>query len=94
MVNKLRLYLLVMVISLALFFVSTVLHNYLSALFGTEEPVFFVIAVIISPIGILVGGVGTIVFGIKEIVLIKSKRRVVPVRGKKPVRKIKVRRKR
>ncbi len=38
-----------------------ILHNVVSALFNTEEPVFFIIAIIACPIGFLVGVVGTIV---------------------------------
>ena len=42
-----------------------ILHNVVSALFNTEEPVFFIIATIVCPIGFLVGAVGTIVLAIK-----------------------------
>jgi hypothetical protein len=46
--------------------VFAVLHNLVSALFNTEEPVFFIIATIVCPIGFLVGAVGTIVLVIKK----------------------------
>ena len=42
-----------------------ILHNVVSGLFNTEEPVFFIIATIVCPIGFLVGIVGTIVLAIK-----------------------------
>jgi len=38
-----------------------ILHNAVSALFNTEEPVFFTLAIIVCPIGFLVGAVGLIV---------------------------------
>jgi len=47
-------------ISLAVFVISVVLHNGLSGLLGVEEPVFFVIAVIVSPAGMAVGIVGSL----------------------------------
>ncbi len=37
------------------------LHNVVSALFGVEEPFFFILAVFVCPLGFLVGAVGTIV---------------------------------
>jgi len=43
-----------------------ILHNVVSALFNTEEPVFFITALIVCPIGFLVGAVGTIVVAIKK----------------------------
>jgi hypothetical protein len=42
-----------------------ILHNVVSALFNTEEAVFFTIATIVCPIGFLVGAIGTIVLAIK-----------------------------
>ena len=41
------------------------LHNVVSGLFNTEEPVFFIIATIVCPTGFLVGVVGTIMLAIK-----------------------------
>ena len=46
--------------------VFALLHNVVSALFNIEEPVFFIIATIVCPIGFLVGAVGTIVLAIKN----------------------------
>ncbi|MFC2003721.1 hypothetical protein ACFLV4_07280 [Chloroflexota bacterium] len=46
--------------------VSAFLHNVVSALFNIEEPVFFIMAIFVCPIGILVGAVGTIVLAIKS----------------------------
>jgi len=57
----LRIFLLVAGISLGVFIVSVFLHNALSGLFGVEEPVFFVIAVFVSPLAFAVGLVGSLV---------------------------------
>ena len=43
-----------------------ILHNVVSALLNTEEPVFFIIAIIICPIGFLAGAIGSIVLAIKN----------------------------
>ena len=59
--RMLKIFLLVAGISLATFVISAFLHNALSALFGVEEPVFFIIAVIISPLALVVGLVGSLV---------------------------------
>jgi hypothetical protein len=40
---------------------SFILHNVVSGLLGIEEPVFFVIAVILSPVAIAVGLIGSLV---------------------------------
>jgi hypothetical protein len=47
------------------FLIFVLLHNMISALLNTEEPVFFIIATIVCPIAFLVGAVGTIVLAIK-----------------------------
>jgi len=60
-VKMLKTFLLVAGISLAAFIISVSLHNALSALFGTEEPVFFIIAVFVSPLGLAVGLIGSLV---------------------------------
>ena len=62
--------------SAAGFFVSILLHNAIYGLFihffgaefwnGGDEPVFFVIAIFVCPIGFLVGAVGSIVLAIKR----------------------------
>ncbi|MFC2056318.1 hypothetical protein ACFLTO_01975 [Chloroflexota bacterium] len=46
--------------------VSVLLHNVVSRLFNIEEPVFFITAIFVCPIGFLIGVVGTIVFAIKS----------------------------
>ena len=46
--------------------VCGILHNIVSALFHTEEPVFFILAIIVCPIGFLVGGAGSVVLAIKS----------------------------
>lgn len=47
---------------------SVILHNAVSALLGLEEPVFFIIAVILSPGAIAVGLIGSLVIFIKGLV--------------------------
>ena len=47
-------------------FVFGVLHNVVSYLLDTEEPVFFMLAILVCPIGFLVGVVGTIVINIRS----------------------------
>ena len=53
-------------VTLLVLTVFVLLHNLVSALLNTEEPVFFIIATIVCPIGFLVGAVGTIVLAIKS----------------------------
>ena len=58
-------------------FISVLLHNAIYALFiyffgadfwnGGDEPFFFIMAVIVCPIGFLVGSVGSIVLAIKNL---------------------------
>jgi len=43
-----------------------ILHNAVSGLTNFEEPVFFILAIIVCPVGLLVGGVGSIVLAIKN----------------------------
>ena len=43
-----------------------ILHNVVSGLFNTEEPVFFIFAIVVCPIGFLVGEIGSIVLAIKR----------------------------
>jgi hypothetical protein len=45
--------------------VFIILHNVVIGLFNTEEPVFFILATLVCPIGFLVGMVGTIWLNIK-----------------------------
>ena len=66
MTGKLRNFLLLTGSAAAGFPIAAVLHNLVSALFNTEEPVFFVIATIACPIGFLVGFVGIIILTIKS----------------------------
>jgi hypothetical protein len=46
--------------------VFVLLHNVISGLFDIEEPVFFVMATLVCPIGFLVGAVGSVVLAIKN----------------------------
>ncbi len=46
--------------------VFVLLHNVVSGLFNIEEPVFFIMATLVCPIGFLVGAVGSVVLAIKN----------------------------
>ena len=59
-------FLLTMAISAGVFVVSVIAHNMISAWFGIEEAVFFVIAVFLCPLALLVGAVDSIVYAIKK----------------------------
>jgi len=63
--KMLKTFLLVTGISLGAFIISIFLHNAISGLFDIEEPVFFVIAVFISPLAFAVGLIGSLVIFIK-----------------------------
>ncbi len=52
--------------SAAGFLIFVLLHNVVSGLLNTEEPVFFVMATIVCPTGFLVGAVGTKVLANKN----------------------------
>ncbi len=67
------------------FFVFVLLHNFIYGLFihffgadfwdriGTgDEPVFFIMAIIVCPLGFLVGAIGSIVLGIKSLRMAKE----------------------
>ena len=73
-----RIFLIVVGVSVATFIISVFLHNALYALFITwfgedfwsrinmpDEPVFFIIAVIIAPLGLIVGLLGSLVIYVK-----------------------------
>ena len=47
-------------------FVAVLLHNFLSALFGVEEAVFFIIAVIVMPLYVLICVIYSVVKGFKN----------------------------
>ena len=47
-------------------FISILLHNLISALLGIEEPVFFVIVVIILPIYLLISVIYSIIYKIRK----------------------------
>ncbi|MFC1958201.1 hypothetical protein ACFLVQ_01360 [Chloroflexota bacterium] len=59
--RMLKTFLIVSGISLGAFIIGVFLHNAISGLFGVEEPVFFVIAVIIAPVALAVGVIGSLV---------------------------------
>jgi len=58
-------FLLVLIVSLAVLLASILLHNLLSGVLKTEEPVFFFIAVFLAPFGVAVGIIGTIAIWIR-----------------------------
>ena len=62
----LKRFLLTMGIAAGTFVVSVTAHNAISAWFGIEEPVFFIIAVFLCPAAFLVGAIGSIVSAIKR----------------------------
>jgi uncharacterized MAPEG superfamily protein len=64
----LKTFLLITGLSIGTFIVSVFLHNALSALFGVEEPVFFLIAVIVSPAALAAGIIGSLVMVIKGLI--------------------------
>jgi len=59
--RMLKKFLLIAGIAMGVFIISVFLHNALSGLLGTEEPVFFVIAVMLCPLAFAVGIVGSLV---------------------------------
>ncbi len=59
--KMLKVFLIIAGISAALFILGVFLHNVFSALFRVEEPFFFIIAVIIAPLGLIVGIIGSMV---------------------------------
>ena len=61
----LKIFLLVAGITLGTFIISVFLHNAISGLFGIEEPVFFTIAVCITPLALAVGIIGSLAIFIK-----------------------------
>jgi len=61
LLKLLKTFLLIIGLSIGTFIVSVFLHNALSALFGIEDPVFFIIAVIISPAALAAGIIGSLV---------------------------------
>ena len=64
----LKAFLLLMGLSVCVFIISIFLHNSLSGLFDIEEPVFFIITVVITPLAFAVGLLGSLVFFIMGLV--------------------------
>jgi len=78
--GKLKKFLILTGASVAGFFVSVVLHNFIYGLFihffgkdfwnrigsGGDEPVFFILAIIVCPIGFLIGAIGSTVLFAKK----------------------------
>ncbi len=60
--RKFRLFLMIAGLLLGIGIISIFLHNAISGLFGFEEPVFFIIGVIVAPLGLVAGIVGSLVF--------------------------------
>ncbi len=63
--DKLKFFLILTGGSAILFVASILLHNLLPAVLGFEEPIFFLIAVLVCPVAFLVGTVGSIILLIK-----------------------------
>ena len=57
----LKAFLLIAALSVGAFIICVFLHNMLGALLGVEEPVFFIMAVIVSPLALAVGLIGSLV---------------------------------
>jgi hypothetical protein len=60
--GKLKIFLLLTGGSAAGFVVFSVLHNLLYALLGFEEPVCFLVAVVVCPITFIIGAVGSLMY--------------------------------
>ena len=63
--TMLKTFLTVAGISAGAFIISVFLHNFISGLFNIEEPVFFCIAVFVTPLALGVGVIGSLVIFIK-----------------------------
>ncbi len=61
LLKLLKRFLLLAALSVGAFIICVFLHNMLSGLFGVEEPVFFTLAVIVSPLALAVGLIGSLV---------------------------------
>ena len=61
LLKLLKTFLLIIGLSIGIFIVSVFLYNALGALFDIEEPVFFIIAGILSPAALAVGIIGSLV---------------------------------
>lgn len=70
--RMLKIFLIVAGSSVAVFILSVFLHNMISGLFGKEEPVFFVIATIIAPLGLVIGLIGSLVLFIQGLIAQKQ----------------------
>ena len=64
----LKAFLLTAGMSVGAFIIGVFLHNALSGLLGVEEPVFFIISVILAPLGLAVGLIGSLVLFIMGLV--------------------------
>ncbi len=78
--GKLKKFLILTGVSVAGFFVSVLLHNFIYGLFihffgkdfwnrigtGGDEPVFFILAIVVCPIGFLIGTIGSAVLFTKK----------------------------
>jgi hypothetical protein len=57
----LKIFLLLIGSSIGVFIIGAFLHNLFSAIFNAEEPVFFIIAVLLAPLALAVGIIGSLV---------------------------------
>lgn len=70
--KMLKIFLILAGSSVAVFILSVFLHNMISGLFDKEEPVFFVIATIIAPLGLIVGLIGSLVIFVMGLITQKQ----------------------
>ncbi len=63
---KLRAFLLLAEASFLGIIVFAVLHNVVSGMINVEEPVFFVLALLVCPLGLLTGIIGSAVLAVRE----------------------------
>lgn len=66
--KMLKIFLLTAGIGFVVCILSIFLHNIIYALFDIEEPVFFIIAVIIAPLAVIVGFLGSIVIAVNALI--------------------------
>ena len=64
--RNLKRFLLITGVSPIGFIVFVLLHNLVSGLFNTEEPVFFVLATMVCPLGFIAGIIGSIILKLKQ----------------------------
>ena len=64
--KKLKKFLILTGVSIVGFFIFTILHNVISGLLEIEEPIFFILATLVCPIGLIVGLIGSVIQVVKR----------------------------